>query len=90
MMMNSSSNQFCLYVVACCIPTIVCVCQLGFWLFCGDLLQFQWVIIQLDVAWSNDDDSMSMNSNTSSNTSTPTSPQTALAQLQVKLLQGMI
>jgi len=76
--MNSSSNQFHLYVVALCILTIVCVCQLGFSLFRGDLLQFQGVIIQLDVAGSNDDDySMSISSNTSASTSEGTSSTTS-------------
>jgi len=77
-MMNSSSNQFRLYVVAFCVLTIVCVCQLGFWSFRGDLLQYQWVIIQLDVAWSDDDDySTSINSNTSTSTSEGTSAPTS-------------
>jgi len=45
--------------------------------FRGDLLHYQWVIIQVDVAWSDDDDPTSIRSNTSASTSERTSAPTS-------------
>jgi len=71
-------------------PDHCCVCQLGFWSFCGDLLKYQWVIIKVDVAWSNNDDSnsiprsyktsASISKCTSAPTSTTTSSRTTASQ----------